>query len=110
MSEAIVFNITIDAGEDYILEIEYEDNDNNVIDMRGWYVEAQLREFAEDCEAIDFVGIAGVSGVQLQLSHEQTEMIGYSHGKWDVFIIDPDHNTRVQMARGDAYIRRGSVR
>ena len=110
MIREIIYDITVYAGANYTLDMAYIDDDENPIDMSGWYVEATLREFAECADGIDFFCISDSDGVHIFLTSEQTGELGYSLGEYDVFITDPDNTTRVKLIKGKARIYANGAR
>lgn len=109
-TDEIIYNITINSGEDYYIDFSYTDDNETPVSMRGWLVESQLREFAESHDGTDFYCTSDETGVHLFLSHTQTGALGYTHGKYDVFITDPDNNIRVKLVSGEALIMPRSTR
>ncbi len=108
--DGILYNITINAGEDYYLDFAYTDDNEVPVSMSGWTVESTLREFAQSYDGVDFYCKSDNKGVHLFLSHKQTGLIGYTHGKYDVFVTDPDNNIRVKLVSGEALIIPRSTR
>ena len=109
-SEDILFNITIYHGEDYRLDLSLLNDEEEPVSFSGWTVEATLREFPESHDGIDFYAIANGNGVNLMLSNTQTASIGYSHGRYDIFVTDHDHKERVKLLAGKAEIIHSSTR
>lgn len=103
MTEAIIYDITIDAGADYQIDFFYEDDDGTVISAEGWTCEAQLREYPESDEYQTFSCSADEDGFHLTIGHSISQNIGYTKGCYDVFIIDPD-GERTKLSKGRAFI------
>lgn len=105
MAEAGRCDIYVECGADVELNLTLYDGDRNPIDLTNATVIAQLREFPESKDALNFTCTHNGSGaeVQLKLSHEQTNHIGYSAGVYDVFVIYSD-DTVEKIMYGDAQI------
>lgn len=104
MNETIRFDITIDCGADYETDFQFtEDDENTLIDMTGWSVEAQLREFPESRDCLDFTCSADTDGFHISMSGTDTAQIGYTLGFYDVFITDP-YGNRTKLVKGRAFI------
>ena len=104
MNNVIEHDIEIDCGADYQMDLEFRNDNDDLISMTGWTVEAQLRDFAQAAEAIDFTCTANSSGITLTLPHTKTSGIGYIRGNYDVFLTDPDNSCRSKLMQGTAVI------
>ena len=104
-------DILIEAGADFALSFTIEDDNDNVVDLTGATVAAQLRQFAEATDSFDFTVSHNGSGgrVKIGMPHEMTVKIPYSSGVWDVFITFPD-GTVVNPIYGDVYIQPRATR
>ena len=103
MSEAIKFDISINTATDYTIDFSPTEDDETPIDMTGWTAEAQLRQYPEAIDYLDFVCTADENGFHMSMDHDTTALITYSRGHYDLFITDPD-NRREKLAMGRAYI------
>lgn len=83
-----VYDITIKAGRDYAIDFDYTDDDEVSVDVTGWTVEAQIREYPEAINAIPFVGTADENGYHLTMSAAVTSKLRFERGVYDVFITD----------------------
>ena len=100
MTEKIpVYDITIKAGRDYAIDFDYTDDDEVSVDMTGWTVEAQIREFAEAINAIAFTGTADQDGIHLTMDADTTAQLRFAKGVYDVFITD-NSGTRSPLIEG----------
>lgn len=89
MTDPIVYNITIHPGEDYQMDIVYADDDGTPVDMSGWGITAQLREFPEASDYIDFACQAESEKMTIAMSNQLTRSISYTFGYYDIFITSP---------------------
>ena len=105
MNETILYNITINAGRNYFLEFLTDD-----FDFTGWTVEATMREYAEHPKGINFLCSVRGGKIILQLSASQTRFVGWHHGEYDVFLVTPDNNLRIKLARGRVTVRPETAR
>ena len=103
MSEPIRYNITIFTRADYQIDFETTEDDDTPVSMEGWSAEAQLREFPEARDYIEFTAYADSTGFHMTMDKELTAKIPYTRGTYDLFIIDPD-DTRSKLAYGKAII------
>lgn len=102
MSDVIVYNITVQKGADYHIDFLTQEDDGTAISAEGLTVEAQLREYPESHEYLDFECTADETGIHLDLSAADTIKIGYTSGYYDVFLVE--ENSRDKFARGKAKI------
>ena len=87
-------NITIEAGADFQMFFTVRDDSDRLIDLTGATVEAQLREYAEASDYLEFTATHNGAGgrVSIYMAHEDTAAIPYSAGVYDVYITDADNN------------------
>ena len=87
-----MYDIVIHAGADYALTFYMRDAENNLIDLTGADIQAQLKPFAESMDSIPFeVQQNGAGGrIQLTIASNVTERIHWDTGVYDVFIYYPD--------------------
>lgn len=104
------YSLTIMAGADYSIDIQILDDDDNVVDMSGWAINATARQFPEDSIGEDFICISDHDGVHLYMTPSMTGRLPFLNGVYDVFATDPSNNIRVKLAEGQVYIRRRSTR
>lgn len=105
------YEITIHPNEDYQMDIIYADDDELPVDMTGWTVEAQLREFPEAHDGLDFTCSADSEKITISMAHDLTEGIGYNYGYYDVYITSPEPDSiRTRLIGGKAYILPRSTR
>lgn len=102
MSEAIIYNITIQKRGDYHIDFLTEEDDGTPIDVSGITVESHLREFPESNEYLPFTGTADETGIHLDMPHAVTAKIGYTRGYYDVFVSE--NGSREKFAIGIAKI------
>lgn len=100
------YDINIEKGTDFSLSFAILDNEGALVDLTGAAVTAQLREYPEGSEAIDFTcshsGQAGM--VTIALAHETTAGIGYAYGRYDVIIEYPNDGPTENVLHGKAFI------
>ena len=94
------FDITLDAGADYTLDVSYTDDDDEPVDMSGWIVEAEIRESSASYDALPFQTSADETGFHLSLCAEHTAGLGYTRGIWDMFSTSPNRETRTKLLDG----------
>lgn len=121
MKQFYVYSITIKAGVDYAVDFIYAQDNNEPVDMTGWGVAAELREFDEmyttdvpktisgrkDAHvtgAIPFECSADETGIHLKMDQAVTSTIHWRQGFYDVFITNPDGTIRQPLVSGRAYI------
>ena len=109
MNEAVRFDITINPGADYAIDFQPIEDDETPISVSGWSADAQLREFPESMDHIDFTCTSDSTGFHLTLSKDETAKIPYTRGYYDVFITDPD-NGRTRLVHGRAIVRPRATR
>ena len=92
MAEENKYNILIESGADFVLPFTWYDNNGSPYDLTGATVEAQLREFPEAVDALDFVCSHNGTGGRITISmpHESTAQIPFSYGAYDVFVNLPE--------------------
>jgi len=100
MKEDLRFDITIEAGSDYPLDISYTDDDDNPVDLTGWIVDGTIREATGDYDGYPFKTWADANGFHLFISKEHTRGITFTRGIWDMFITTPDRRTRTKLLHG----------
>lgn len=106
----IIFDITIEAGSDYPLDISYTDDDDNPVDLTGWTIDACIREETGNRDCIPFRTWADSAGLHLFMSRERTAGFSYSRGIWDMFIMDPLLKTRTKLMHGRVDIKPDTAR
>ena len=104
INEQILYNISVEPGADYDIDYIYAEDDETPVDMSGWVIESQLREFPEAKDYFSFSTSADENGIHLHMPYTTTLKIPYTRGYYDVFMTDPDHNTRVKLISGRAFI------
>ena len=88
MEDTLVYDITIKAGVDYSIDFDYTDDDEVSVDVSGWTVESQIREFPEAITYIGFTGTADEHGFHLTMDSSTTSKLHFATGVYDVFITD----------------------
>lgn len=88
MRETLIYDITVKAGSDYAIDFDYTDDDETSVDVTGWTVEAQIREYPESSYAVDFTGSADEDGFHLTMDAGTTGLLRFMRGVYDVFITD----------------------
>jgi hypothetical protein len=86
--EELIYDLTIKAGDNYSVDFDYTDDDEVSVDVSGWTVESQIREYPEAINAIAFTGTADASGYHLSMDAETTRKLRFAQGVYDVFITD----------------------
>ena len=97
--ETLVYDITIKAGVDYSIDFDYTDDDEVSVDVSGWTVESQIREYPEAINHIDFTGTADSTGFHLTMDGDTTSRLHFAMGVYDVFITD-GNGTRAKLIEG----------
>ena len=105
MAEENKYNITIETGADFVLPFLWETN-GIPKDLTGTRIEAQLREYPEAVDVIDFTCSHNGEGgtITITLPNEVTKAIAYTYGVYDVFVVYPD-GTKKRPLRGDVKIQ-----
>lgn len=90
--EIPVYDLTIKAGEDFSFSFYLYDESGALQDLTGKTFRSQLRAFAEDTTAFDFVCQHNNQGgiVTLVMPHTKTQAIRFQKGVYDVFQINGD--------------------
>ena len=102
--DQLIYNITIKRGADYTVDVIVAEDDEAPIDLSGWTAEAQVREFPESNEAESFTCSVDVAGIHLTMPRSTVDRLGYTQGKYDLFITDPDNSSRTRLIHGIAYV------
>ena len=110
MMEELKFDITIEQGAEFPLDLIYADDNENPVDVSGWIVESVIRESAGEERAIPFMCAADSSGFHLLMSSARTMQLTFDRGEYDVFITDPDHKTRTKLVSGRVTVVQNTVR
>ena len=97
--ETLVYDITIKAGADYSIDFDYTDDDEVSVDVSGWTVESQIREFPEAITYIGFTGTADENGFHLAMDDQTTSRLHFARGVYDVFITD-GNGIRAKLIEG----------
>lgn len=105
----IVYDIMIHAGADYTIDFETFEDDDTSINVEDFSVVAQLREYPEAPDKIEFTCDADETGFHLSLSNSDTAKIPYTQGYYDMFVQNGT-SLRSKFAQGKAYIIPGVTR
>lgn len=82
--------INIKKSAVFSFSAELQEADGTDMDLTGKTITAQLREYAEAEDAIDFTVTVSDNIVTLSLTAVQTASITYKSGVYDIFIEDDD--------------------
>ena len=98
-------NIIMEQGASFWMSFTVRDDDDNLVSLVGTTVVAQLREYAEASDYIQFTATHNGSGgrVTITMPHEETANIPYTSGVYDVFIYYAN-GTRDKCIEGDVTI------
>lgn len=99
------YDLTIDQGATYALDIECQDENGDTIDLSGVIPRSQIRYTYKDVSpALEFS--ASISGgiVSLSLSPAQTSALSKSYGVWDCELEFED-GTVQRLLEGKVIIR-----
>jgi len=100
------YDITMQAGEDYSLQLQLKDGNGNGMNLTGYSFKAQFRQDAAPTGAVFatysaiFTNMTG-GGLNLRLSKAQTAANSGKVGQWDLRQTDPSAHV--------TYILRGKV-
>ena len=99
------YDINIESGADFFHQFRLRDDEENLVDLTGATVTAQLREYSEAQDYFLFTATHNGEGgtVFLTMPHESTAAIGYTAGYYDVFVDYPDE-TREKVLWGQVVI------
>ena len=100
MKEDLKFDITIEQGSNYPLDITYSDDDDNPVSVAGWTVESVIREATHDPYCVPFICSADRYGFHLRMSAERTMQLTFASGVYDIFVMDPERQTRTKLLSG----------
>lgn len=104
MKEELKFDITIEQGSSYPLDLIYADDDETPVDMTGWSVDSVIRESGSDPYAVPFICSADKKGLHLRMSPERTMQLSFHTGEYDVFIMDPMRKIRTKLISGSVTV------
>lgn len=96
------FDLRIDQGASYGLDIECQDEDGQPVDLTGFQAAAQIRyKQADQDAAAEFLCTvnAGMGVVSLELSPQQTAALCKSTAVWDCRLSAPGGNVS-RLAEG----------
>lgn len=110
INEEIKYDISVKCGADFEMDCIYAEDDETPIDMSGWVIESQLREFPEARDYFTFTASADESGIHLFMPYTDTLKIPYTRGVYDIFMTSPDNATRVKLISGRAFVEPRSTR
>lgn len=98
-------NILMECGADFTMGIVIRDDSNSLVDLTGYTVTAQLREYAEAQDYFEFTATHNNAGGRITISmpHEDTAQISYTSGVYDVFIIDTN-NISEKVVKGEVTV------
>ena len=98
-------NIMMECGADFTMSIIIRDDSDSLVDLTGYTVEAQLREFPEAEDYLQFTATHNNSGgkITITMAHEDTASIAYTSGVYDVYITDP-YNVREKVIEGNVTV------
>lgn len=102
MMEPIEINIK--KGGKFSFSAKLKNDDGTPMELTGKVISAQLREFAEAPDAIDFTVTVSGNSVTLSLNAVQTGQITYKAGVYDIFIEAEDPEDRQPLWEGSANI------
>ena len=100
MKEDLKFDITIEQGSDFPLDLIYADDNETPVNVSGWIVESVIRESERDYYSVPFICSADNKGFHLSMSAARTNQLTFSNGVYDVFITDPQRQYRTRLISG----------
>ena len=82
------YDIEIECGADFALSFVIRDDGGSLVNLADAVITAQLREYAEAQDYIDFTAVHNSAGgkITLTMAHEDTANISYTQGVYDVFV------------------------
>ena len=98
-------DIELEGGADFVMPFVMYDDSDNIIDLTGATIRAQLRQTAESSDYFQFtVTHNGVGGrVVVSMPHEMTAEIPFTNGVYDIYITFPNDSEQMIMY-GDVYV------
>ena len=98
-------DIEMKTGRDFVMSFTMYDDNNNVTDLSGSTVEANLRQESKSFDFFPFTMTHNGAGgrVKMAMSHEMTAEIPYSKGVYDVKVTFPDGFV-AEPIHGEVYI------
>lgn len=105
MAEENKYDIRVETGADFVLPFTWYDDSGKPYNLTGASVTAQLRETSSSPYAHDFICSHNGAGgrITLKMLHEETALISFSSGVYDVFVQFPNGSTKRPLY-GDADI------
>ena len=104
MAEHIIYNLNIYSGADYKLDLTLTEDDGTVIDLANMTAEAQLREYPEAKDHIDFTVTKASNVFTVSMPKEETGKIPYTQGYYDVFVYNTSTEIRSCLISGKVSI------
>ena len=100
----VICDLTLKRGADYAADIVIAEDNETPIDLTGYTAEAQIREFPESPDKEDFTCSVDSAGIHLSMAKETIDHIGYTQGRYDLFLTDPDNEIRTKLLQGNIFI------
>lgn len=102
------YNITLDAGADYTLHLDFKDDAGNVIDYSGRSARMQVRKRHNSEEVIDELStengriLIDAEGMTLIFPHEVSIAYKTLEGLYDILVLEDDStgSERVRVIEG----------
>lgn len=95
-----IYDLTIKGGEDFSFTFYLHEESGALQDLSGKTFQAQLRQFAEDSKAVDFLCQHNNQGgcVILTMDHDKTTGLRFKSGVYDVIQINPDGTKECKLS------------
>lgn len=98
-------DIEVESGADFVMPFTMFDDSDNIIDLTGATVRAQLRQTTESADYFEFTCTHnGVGGrIIVAMPHELTAEITFTSGVYDIYITFPSEDEK-KIMYGDVIV------
>lgn len=102
-----VYDINLDAGSDYDLQLLWKDDQNTPIDLTDFSARMKIKEMYKPANYVDctsYLNTNGTAGtIDLHIPASITEKITFSVGAYDLEVFNDSGNV-YKLLRGKVYI------
>jgi hypothetical protein len=108
---AVEYNIVIDQGADWFLNVTYQNPNGTAVDLDGYTAAMQVRSFPQSPTAVltlttdEGIVITGNTGlISLHATNEQTAIVDEGNYYYDLEITDPMTSIITRLIQGQAVV------